>query len=102
MKKIFELKKELKELAQEIRETKDYARGNKAREAGRGAGYYQCALLFLKRDFRHKHIAYCLMRGKTYEQIEKPRKGNETDQTLIKEIRDAYAKPAQDVCTCSS
>lgn len=31
---------------------------------------HQYDVLNLKSEFRNKHIAYCLMRGKTYKQIE--------------------------------
>lgn len=35
-------------------------------------------------DFRHKHIAYCLARGRAYEQIEnKVKESNEPDWTAI-------------------
>lgn len=43
----------------------------------------------LSKDFRHKHIAYSLLKGNKYEQIEKSvRKGNEPDWNLIKGIQD--------------
>lgn len=43
-------------------------------------------------ESRHRHIAYCLIRGKTMEQIEKPRPGNEASKRLI----DLYTKEIQD------
>lgn len=42
----------------------------------------------LSREFRHLHIAYCELRGRTRDQIEKPREGNEPNEKLI----DAYKK----------
>jgi len=42
--------------------------------------------------YRHLHIAYCLMRGRKMEQIEKPRKGNEPDQAQIDYLVDMYTK----------
>jgi hypothetical protein len=40
----------------------------------------------LSRDYRHHHIAYCLIRGRQYEQIEKPAPDNLPDMTLINSI----------------
>ena len=49
-------------------------------------------------NYRHEHIAYCMMRGTPYERIEKPAKGNEPDFKLIQRIQSVYT---QDVCACS-
>ena len=69
MTKIKLLKAELKTRALEIRSLKST---RKSVPNGYVSG------LFAKQDtFRHMHIAYCLLRGKTYEQIEqKTRDGN--------------------------
>lgn len=41
-------------------------------------------------DFRNKHIAYCLLRGRTYEQVEpKVRDGNGPRWDLINKLVDA-------------
>jgi hypothetical protein len=46
-----------------------------------------------KKYFRHMHLAYCLLKGRKYEQIEnKVRSGNEPDQKLIKKIQEAYCE----------
>ena len=37
----------------------------------------------LKKEFRHKHIAYCLVKGRKYEEIEQPLEGNEPSFPLI-------------------
>ena len=64
-----ELKAELKELAKEIREFKkmrdhywDYPQCQ---------GEYQWGVQNRAREFRHKHIAYCMLRGRKYEEIER-------------------------------
>lgn len=81
---MLKLKNELKELAVEIRQAK-----NQRNEAFRNgmetmAGTFQYDVLSLKHDYRHKHIAYSLMRGKEYSQVEpKVRKGNEPDMKLV-------------------
>lgn len=44
-----------------------------------------------KYEFRHKHIMYCLARGKTYEQIEqKTRDGNEPNWSYINCLKKQY------------
>lgn len=81
---ILKLKENLKELAVEIRQEKD-RRNTSFRNGdisnGRNANYNA---LILKQEARHKHIAYCIMRGKEYSQIEpKVREGNEPDMKLV-------------------
>lgn len=45
-------------------------------------------LIELKKEFRNRHIAICLLRGKTYEQIEnKCAENNEPNFELIEEIK---------------
>ena len=65
--------------------------------------FKQCKRHLLRRDVRHKHIAYCMLRGTLYEAIEKPREDNKPDmqlvQTIIKEVKDACTK--EDVCACA-
>ena len=87
------LKQELKETAQEIR-TARY----QYKEAQRSNLHMVQAKLGWKleeltRDFRHKHIAISEARGKTREQIERPRKGNEPNEALIAEYRDRILTP---------
>ena len=44
-----------------------------------------------KYEFRHQHIAYCLARGRSYEQIEsKVRENNEPNQDYIRELLEKY------------
>ena len=64
-----ELKVELKALAKEIRQLKfkrdhwwDYRRY--------GQGYYAGNVQIKAYKFRHLHIAYCMLRGRKYEEIE--------------------------------
>lgn len=64
------MKDELKQLAKEIRECKR-ARKQDEREK-LNLELYQVQYNIDKRKdiFRHTHIAYCMLRGRTYEQIE--------------------------------
>lgn len=57
------LKQELKLYAAEIREKKGQRKGSPD-------GYVE-GLFNLQYEYRHHHIAYCLMRGRTIGQIEK-------------------------------
>lgn len=42
-------------------------------------------------EFRHRHIAYCLMRGRTIKQIEpKVHQGNERSEELVQKFIDQY------------
>lgn len=81
---ILKLKNELKKLALEVREAK-----NKRNECFRSgdiqkAGSSQYDVLNIKYEIRHKHIAYCIMRGRSYAQIEpKVREGNEPDMSYV-------------------
>lgn len=51
-----------------------------------------------KYQFRHMHIAYCELRGKTREQIEPHvRKGNEPNEMYIQKIKAEYAFPVIEV-----
>jgi hypothetical protein len=78
------LKGQACEITTTKQELKEYQRNNR----GCDGGYY-AAIDKLTYDYRHKHIAYCLMRGTPYESIEKPRQGNEPDMAFIQEIQNA-------------
>lgn len=62
------IKSELKTLALELRELKNKI--NNGMRAGEHMWREQNKLPEQKHEFRHKHIAYCLLRGRTIEQIE--------------------------------
>jgi hypothetical protein len=50
----------------------------------------------LSRKYRHMHIAYCLLRGRTYEQVESyVRPGNEPNMKIVEDIMAQY-KEVQD------
>jgi len=85
------LKSELKQLAVELKTDKADIKTTQ-KECGSGAACgQQSGLHFKKRACRHKHIAYSMMRGRTYEQIEaKCREGNSPDMDLIQRIIGEY------------
>lgn len=97
MSKIRELKEILKSKAAEIRTLKSNIR--EAHRIGRhlDGAIMQGALRGLREQTRLIHIAYCLLRGRLYEQIEKPREPLKENQwKIIQEVQNAYT---EDVCT---
>ena len=89
--KIRELKEELKETASQIRKLRIEYKNHQKK--GEYSLYIPIGskLKGLQWGFRHKHIAYCLLRGRTMEQIEKKnREGNAPNHQLIKSIMEAY------------
>lgn len=86
---IRELKTRLKHDVKKLRELK--ASTKQRQKKGRYAGYKQALLATLKKEYRHYHIVYCLLRGKKYEQIElKCHKDNKPDFDLINEYKKEY------------
>jgi len=85
--KYIKLKRELKELAKELKKTK-YKRDHWY-EFGDFQGPFQYKVLRLKYDFRHKHIAYCMLRGRHYKEIERTTK-NPPDFELVSSYMDTY------------
>lgn len=89
---IQKIKEENKALAKSIREQKITFK-NAQREIGNYSAYekYGSDLEKMQWDFRHRHIAYCLLRGRTMEQIEnKNREGNEPSKNLIDTYYDMF------------
>lgn len=84
-----ELKSELKQLAREIREWKNNRKQDKRRELGMRQWEIESKITWRSYDFRHKHIAYCMLRGRTYEQIENYCKES-PDFDRIKRIMEEY------------
>jgi hypothetical protein len=50
----------------------------------------------LKRTFRHHHIVYCEVRGRTRDQIEKPSENNLPDETKIQKIKEEFLKKVKE------
>lgn len=95
MNKINNLKCKLKQMAKEIREVRR-AEKEFARNGGTnwiGPQEYE-SLDTLTSMYRHAHIAYCLLRGRTYEQIEPMvRPGNEPYWPRIEKIQETGIVP---------
>ncbi len=96
--KIKELKSRLKDLASYNRQYKikhkECQRGNLKWEE-----LWASSRTAPSGDYRHLHIAYCLLRGRKYEQIEnKVRPGNEPNWTRIESIMQEYHEVEEIAC----
>lgn len=96
------LKSELKSIVEKIKTAKisliEYQRQN----GGYDGGFY-FTLYKLKYEYRHKHITYCLMKGRSYDVIERPAENNKPDMQYIKELMDIYEseKTTENVYSCA-
>ena len=84
----------IKILSEEIKELKKYVRNSD----NTNRSEKQSILHSKRRYIRCMHIAYALMKGRTYKQIEKPAEHNPPNWEKIKEIQDEYT---EDVCSCA-
>jgi len=94
-----ELKKELKELAKEIKELKhrrdhwwDFKHEVEDFYQNQVQSVFMYRAFRKSREFRHKHIAYCLLRGRSYEQIEQPREDNKPDMIYVQMIMEEHGQ----------
>jgi len=94
-----ELKLQLKALAEQIATAKNECKNYQREHGGWDGGHYRTIEL-LKYDYRHTHIAYCQLRGRKYEEIERHcGDNNHPNWTHVKEIMDAHQeKAAEAVC----
>jgi hypothetical protein len=83
-----DLKVYLKSLVVQIKTHKSYCRQNGSNCSGE-----QYELRSLKSQFRIRHIAYCELRGRSRDQIEKPGKDHLPDEKKIQEIKEMYGTP---------
>ena len=84
----YQLKQDLKKLAVKIRNGK-LGRKPKNRTDSNRVDYNQ--EWRNSYNYRHMHIAYCLMRGRTIEQIEVPAENNPRNQNRIDKIMEDYS-----------
>ena len=92
--KYLKLKEELKKLAKEIRFWKSRRKIDK--REGYLIGYIESEVRRRKYGFRHRHIAYCQLRGRLRWQIEKPAPDNLPNEKYIEEI---MAEHGETLCT---
>jgi hypothetical protein len=65
-----ELKAELKDLAKRLRYWKSHRKYEKRLEINKPLWQIDSIIFELKHKFRHRHIAYCLLRGRSYDEVE--------------------------------
>lgn len=91
------IKEEQKIRAKKIRELKNSRKQDKRN--GRQFWEIESDIWNLKWPYRHVHIAYCEMRGRTREQIECPGEYNKASQRKIDEIKESWTKQLdENVC----
>lgn len=96
---LLNLKKYLKEQAIVIRATKKELKDYQKDHSGCDNGFFSI-LNKLSQNYRHHHIAYSILRGKSYEAIESSNTKIKPDMSLIQEIKDAYTE--KNVCISAS
>lgn len=80
-----QLKKEAKEITARKAKIKTLMRESKC------AGSEQWNLETFRHQWRHKFLAYCLLKGQKYENIERTvREGNEPNQKLIDKYTEEF------------
>jgi hypothetical protein len=100
LRNIDKLKLVLKEKAEYIRSQKKEARLLKEKGEGPVASSIHNSLRFREsRDYRCYHIAYCELRGKTRDQIEKPNEFNKPNENKIALIKQEYAWTPEEITT---
>ena len=98
LRNIDKLKMILKEKAAYIRAERKEARLEKSKGNGPLASRIHTSLRFgAGRDYRCHHIAYCELRGKTRDQIEKPKEFNEPNEKLIALIKQEFAWTPEEI-----
>jgi len=91
MSKISNLKKYLKEEAALIKTNRVELKTFQKQNNGYDNGFFK-KIKSLSTNYRHYHIAYSLLKGKNYNQIEKPSENNKPDMSFIEEIKNAYTE----------
>lgn len=95
MKEIKEImKQELKEEGKALRVLKDEFKNKQRTDTLTYRDFFKVPKA--KHDFRHKHIAYCELRGTPRELIEQPRKDNKPNEDKIKRFKDFYLAMLED------
>ena len=84
-----QIKIEQKEKGLTIRSLKKQRKGNKP---GDELSNILWDLYKVRNEFRHTHIAYCEIRGKTREQIEIPREDNKPNEDKITRTKEEITR----------
>ena len=110
-KNLFELKQWLKSCAVKIKDTKRLHKQYQ-RDGFETKDYYSKEkrlvsdalhdLNSFKKEYRHHHIAYSELRGRSRSEIENPRENNLPDEQYISQIKKAYARVESETVCASS
>ena len=88
-KNLADLKTQLKEWAFSIKSNKPLFK-QAQRDGSDLKSDLEMQLWRLKFEYRHHHIAYCEMRGRTRDQIEKPGEFNKANEDRIAKVKEEY------------
>lgn len=98
MSKIHELKALLKEKALYIRESRNLARLEKQKGNYREVNDIHSYIIYMSSDYRIYHIAYCELRGRSRDEIEKPKNPlTYYQEKLVKNIKEDYAWTQEEI-----
>ena len=84
------MKEQMKAWAKEIRQLKSIRK--LIHRGTRDLQEIEYKIKMFKWEFRHHHIAACELRGRTRDQIEKPRKNNKPSQRYIDQIKELLSE----------
>jgi len=88
---VWDLKAELKKSAANLR---DLHRRRKPKNLAPGEEQATPGTMYTQsRIHRHMHIAYCELRGRAREQIERPRDSNQANEYMIAKYKELYGTP---------
>ena len=91
MRNIDKLKAYKKKTAEEIRTTRlQYKEAQRTKEPITTIWKLLAQLNRLKYEYRHHHIAYCELRGRTRDRIERPNDKHQPNESYINEIKEQY------------
>lgn len=104
MKKIKILKQKCKDMVSLIKENSLLNRTSKTQEQKDNywAWKREKGIMYtdLSKEYRHMHIAYCLLKGRKYEEVEnKVREGNSPNWSKIEQIMKEYREVDDISCT---
>ncbi len=95
------VKSQLRTWAKELKRLKGTRKQDK--RDGRELFDIICDIAHIKYMFRHHHISYCEMRGRTRDEIERPKEFNKASQREIDRIQSEWMeKLDEDVRSCAA
>jgi hypothetical protein len=95
MRNIDILREVLKKTAREIRGTRyQFKEAQRNRKA---CGTLRRKLHDLQYEFRHHHIAYCELRGRTRDEIEEPNDNHYPNERYIQQLNEKYAWSEEEI-----